>query len=465
MSPTHKAKRVLSKATGKLARTLHKFLGMKIGDQEVGRNAKFMEASELNMRKGMLLIIDESSMIDDTMVDDLMKLAKDFGSKILFIGDDAQIDPVKNNNKPSKSLNQENSVTLDKVMRVSNGNPIIDVATAMRKAQDPTLIAKFGNAFMSQFTRFNSFNEAGGVIFLGPGSNTTVIDYAISKWFTSDEAKGNPNYVRYIAYRNKVVDAVNVRVRDELGYSNIVEVGEIITGNVQYIDTNKSIQNEDEYKVVSIDSEPYMITSYAVPGVELPVIDVTIESYSGDSKGGRIRLLIDYSDDMIHRIQSAMEVRLSEIYAETDYERRKNLNARMFAATNSDFDTIINIPNPSKSDSESDNDHYKRKTFGYSYAITAHKSQGSEFENVIINDSDIRRYDRGMDGLGYKKLLYTSITRAKHKAVVITDGGRYDMQNKTPIVGESMDAANFSEFTKESALDKIKELGNQSDNC
>lgn len=465
MSPTHKAKRVLSKATGKLARTLHKFLGMKIGDQEVGRNAKFMEASELNMRKGMLLIIDESSMIDDTMVDDLMKLANDFGSKILFIGDDAQIDPVKNNNKPSKSLNQENSVTLDKVMRVSNGNPIIDVATAMRKAQDPALIAKFGNAFMSQFTRFNSFNDAGGVIFLGPGSNTTVIDYAISKWFTSDEAKGNPNYVRYIAYRNKVVDAVNVRVRDELGYSNVVEVGEIITGNIQYIDTDKSIQNEDEYKVVSIDSEPYMITSYAVPGVELPVIDVTIESYSGDSKGGRIRLLTDYSDDMIHRIQSAMEVRLSEIYAETDPVRRRSLNARMFAATNSDFDTIINIPNPSKSDSESDNDHYKRKTFGYSYAITAHKSQGSEFENVIINDSDIRRYDRGMDGLGYKKLLYTSITRAKHKAIVITDGGRYDMQNKTPIVGESMDAANFSEFTKESALDKIKELGNQSDNC
>lgn len=481
MSPTHKAKRVLSSATKRHASTIHSFLRMKAGDQQVGKTTKFGEASDINMKQGMILIIDEASMIKDSIVDDLMSLAREYDAKIIFIGDNAQISPVGNNGKQSKALNQSNSVTLSNVMRVSNGNPIIDVATSMRKAQDPEVKAGLKKSlsadpkndtsdaalelFLSQFSRFNSFNDAGGVIFLGPSSLGTAVNYAIDNWFTSDEAKSNPNYVRYIAYRNEVVDAMNNRIRDRLGYSNIVEVGEIITGNSKYVDSKKSIQNDDEYKVVSIDSEPYMISSYAVPGVEIPVIDVTIEKYSGDSRGGKIKVLTDYSDDMIRKIQDGIEQRLNEIATEKDPVTKRRLDAKMYASINSDFDTMMNIPNPTKMGSESDSDHYKKKTFGYSYAITAHKSQGSEFENIIINDADLRRYDGNMDGVEYKKLLYTSLTRAKHKAIVVTNAVRYNKQAGAMIKDESMDASNFEMFAEESALDKIKKLGNQSDKC
>lgn len=481
MSPTHKAKRVLSGATKRHASTIHSFLRMKAGDQQVGKTTKFGEASDINMKQGMILIIDEASMIKDSIVDDLMGLAREYDAKIIFIGDNAQISPVGNNGKQSKALNQSNSVTLSSVMRVSNGNPIIDVATSMRKAQDPEVKAGLKKSlsanpkndtsdaalelFLSQFSRFNSFNDAGGVIFLGPSSLGTAVNYAIDNWFTSDEARSNPNYVRYIAYRNEVVDSMNNRIRDRLGYSNIVEVGEIITGNSKYVDSKKSIQNDDEYRVVSIDSEPYMISSYAVPDVEIPVIDVTIEKYSGDSRGGKIKVLTDYSDEMIRKIQNGIEQRLNEIAMEKDPVTKRRLDAKMYASINSDFDTMMNIPNPAKAGSESDSDHYKKKTFGYSYAITAHKSQGSEFENIIINDADLRRYDGNMDGVEYKKLLYTSLTRAKHKAIVVTNAVRYNKQANAMIKDESMDASNFEMFAEESALDKIKKLGNQSNHC
>lgn len=49
--------------------------------------------------------------------------------------------------------------------------------------------------------------------------------------------------------------------------------------------------------------------------------------------------------------------------------------------------------------------------FDYGYAITCHKSQGSQWKNVLICDDKMRSEDREMR----KKWLYTAITRAEEK--------------------------------------------------
>lgn len=51
--------------------------------------------------------------------------------------------------------------------------------------------------------------------------------------------------------------------------------------------------------------------------------------------------------------------------------------------------------------------------FEYAYAITAHKSQGSEWNNVVVFD------DSNVFGKDGKNWLYTAITRAKKKLVII----------------------------------------------
>ena len=53
----------------------------------------------------------------------------------------------------------------------------------------------------------------------------------------------------------------------------------------------------------------------------------------------------------------------------------------------------------------------------YSYAITVHKAQGSEWDNVVILDDGIfgnrkQRKDKG-------KWRYTAITRAKRKLTIV----------------------------------------------
>ena len=60
----------------------------------------------------------------------------------------------------------------------------------------------------------------------------------------------------------------------------------------------------------------------------------------------------------------------------------------------------------------------KRKTrlnrFDYAYAITCHKSQGSEFDNVLIYKEPI-----GKNNIERRRWLYTAITRGKEKVRLV----------------------------------------------
>lgn len=52
--------------------------------------------------------------------------------------------------------------------------------------------------------------------------------------------------------------------------------------------------------------------------------------------------------------------------------------------------------------------------FDYAYCITCHKSQGSEFNKVLI-------FDEYMKGTDHARWLYTGITRSKQKLIIVSD--------------------------------------------
>ena len=60
----------------------------------------------------------------------------------------------------------------------------------------------------------------------------------------------------------------------------------------------------------------------------------------------------------------------------------------------------------------------QQKVIDYGYAHTIHKSQGSTFENVLINDNDINICD---DETTKRQLMYVALTRARQKAIIITN--------------------------------------------
>ena len=52
--------------------------------------------------------------------------------------------------------------------------------------------------------------------------------------------------------------------------------------------------------------------------------------------------------------------------------------------------------------------------FDYAYCITCHKSQGSEFDKVLV-------FDEYMKGTDHARWLYTAATRAKKKLIIVSD--------------------------------------------
>jgi exodeoxyribonuclease-5 len=54
------------------------------------------------------------------------------------------------------------------------------------------------------------------------------------------------------------------------------------------------------------------------------------------------------------------------------------------------------------------------KEFDYGYAITCHKSQGSEYDKVLV-------FEEWLKGGDHSRWLYTAATRAKEKLVIVKD--------------------------------------------
>ena len=80
------------------------------------------------IKKSNLIIIDECSMVDERMGEDLLS----FGVPILVLGDPAQLPPVGGG---GFFTGQKPDVMLDEIHRQARDNPIIDLATRVRNRQ------------------------------------------------------------------------------------------------------------------------------------------------------------------------------------------------------------------------------------------------------------------------------------------------------------------------------------------
>ena len=344
-APTHQAKAVISKLSGSKAKTIHSLLGKGLGDTEVGKELKFSAGFGKDIKYDSVIIIDEMSMIPDSIVDEIMSAAANKSAKVLFVGDWAQLFPVNNYDntgrpKMSKSLESENSSELTQIMRISGGNPIASTFEAMRLFQPEGAISVGGVLFENKsgkwkamVSRRDNFNNIGGIKFVSEHQRMDVINIAIDKYFKSEDYDKNVRFAKFIAYRNSVVDSLNELVRDRLGKTGIVEVGERLSGQIKIssfdsVYSSSAIENDDEYIVTNV-GEERVITSSAVPGVSIPVITIDIETENGDSNGGRFNLLSDMSDEKIAEIQKAIIKRKSEIYelkSELDYRSMSRCN-------------------------------------------------------------------------------------------------------------------------------------------
>lgn len=138
---TNKAAEALADITGKKVRTVHNYLGLRVIKSAKTGVTSLVPHGGAEVKDNVLIIIDEASTIDDSLLQQIY--SQTINCKLVFIGDPAQLTPVKANATPVFNKGYR-TVELTEVVRQLNGNPIIDLATAFRNTVN-------GQPFISDF--------------------------------------------------------------------------------------------------------------------------------------------------------------------------------------------------------------------------------------------------------------------------------------------------------------------------
>lgn len=402
-APTHKAKKVAMNSTGKEGQTLHSLLGLRPDvdlDNFNPNDPKFNPIAIPRITDYNLVIIDEASMINQELYDLILDKTKDSRTKVLFMGDPAQIPPV--GEKESVVFNQENSTNefhqLTKIERQNDTNPLAFVYDALRN----NLLTLSGG--FERRTRTNDLGE--GITFT---VNKREFRQAILNKFKSDEFKKDTDYAKVIAWKNETVMLSNKVIRTALfgDKTDIVEVGDILMGYRSVSGENQRyniIENSADYRVV--EKSTLEENAYGIQGFRVKLRE--------DLARGLFRFqdifLIDAKDhDNLH-----LYAQMHDFFRDMGKSNKKAWSKYYeFRRCNLLMKTIHKHKNGLYRSSGD----IIVKDLDYGYAITGHKAQGSTYSHVFVMENDIN------DNWVLKErnqIKYVALTRPSISATVLT---------------------------------------------
>jgi len=260
-----------------------------------------------------LIIVDEYSMLDKEIVEDLERLS----IRILYLGDPFQLPPVKEGGCP---LEGKENFTLTEIHRQAEGSPILEAATRIRNFEP----LEFGD-----FGAFKYFK-----------SGCHTIDY--ETYYRVEN--------QIIVGTNRTKHNINTKMRRARGYTGLptqMEKMICLKNNRDHGLFNGMMDHvaEDSFK------EEERSLCYDLCLSDRP--DVTHKVWTGDLTGEKYHFL----DQKINWMER----------------------------------------------------------FDFAYAITCHKSQGSEYDNVLV----YRERNSFQTDEEFQRWLYTAVTRGKNNVTLI----------------------------------------------
>jgi len=372
---SHAASRVLNNSIQIPTMSLAKMLNKKRKVDNFG-NIKFETSiyGEIPITKADIIIIDECSMIDKEELNNILKYRK-ANSKLIFVGDMAQLPPINNENNKISPTFDNTIIELNKVMR--SQYPLNIVNDYFRKIIIDNILnnKSIPHSILSRKIEFKNeqINDKG--IFTVRNINNFI------KIFKHHYKNNNPNSCKIIAYKNKTIDYYNKAIRESLFGDNLkhsfVEGDMILSQSNYFIDDFNMIQNNTFFTVVKVkggiqDKIPCyyldLINEFGNTYKDIPVIDIP--------KG--------------YKIYKSIKEKLKK-------EAEKNKKAIFWKKYYNFIESFAYF------------------TFGY--AITSHKAQGQTIENVIVFAQEIKNV---MPIMSLEKLqsIYVATSRASHNIYI-----------------------------------------------
>ena len=211
-APSHKACRVLRnsiKGTHCNVNTIQSDFGFKpnydIEKFDIN-NVTFASYGRIKIEDYRLYIVDESSMLNRSLVTYIDKMMKKYSIKLILCGDDAQIPPV--NERDSYAFKGVKAFRLTQIVRQDEDNPIRTLTELLRgDVYNGTF--NFLNYISRNHSKFDNTMTKGFVV-----CNSAQFQREVVKQFSDEAITRNTDYVKVIAYTNIAVSAWNKFIRE-----------------------------------------------------------------------------------------------------------------------------------------------------------------------------------------------------------------------------------------------------------
>ncbi|MCA0931498.1 AAA family ATPase [Lutimonas saemankumensis] len=391
LAPTGRAAKVMSSYSNKTSLTIHKKIYYPKNELGAGLNFTLQQ----NKHRNTIFVVDESSMIPDGSLDGTMfgtrSLLHDLmtyvysgrNCKLILVGDTAQLPPVNMDLSPALDKDhlesafsmEVHTVELDEVMRQHKDSGILFNASRIRD---------FSSQYKLNEFKFNlNFNDV----------ERLTDRYDIQDAIFSAYSEGLDKTV-FIVRSNKRANLYNQEIRKNvLGYD-----GELASGDFVMVVRNNYFWLKDAPKV-----------GFIANGDICEVLEIFRfkDLYGFRFAEVKVRL-VDYEDEPPFEAVLLLDTLHSNSPSLTMKEGNKLFQAvaEDYAQERSKYKRLQMIKS---------NKYFNALQVKFSYALTCHKTQGGQWENVFVEQPYL---PEGEDN-SYLRWLYTAVTRAQKKLFLI----------------------------------------------
>lgn len=392
LAPTGRAAKVISGYSKRQAFTIHK----KIYFPKKNKGGGVDFTLQPNKHTNTVFIIDEASMIPDSpsnaklfengsLLDDLISYVySGVKCKIIFIGDTAQLPPVKLTLSPALdanklALNYDKDVTeieLSEVMRQHENSGILVNATDLRMiiANNGYDVFKFQLGFPDLIRLVDGYDIQDAI-------NTAYDNIGVE-----DTA--------FIVRSNKRANLYNQQIRSKIrGQENEISTGDfvmVVKNNYFWLKESSDagfIANGDICEILEIKNIKELY-GFRFANVKVRMID-----YPNQAPFETVLLL----DTLTSETPSLSYEESNKLYHEVGKD---------FAEEKSKYKVLLGIKK---------SPYFNALQVKFSYAVTCHKSQGGQWKTVFIEQP----YLPEGQNVEYLRWLYTAVTRAQEKVYLI----------------------------------------------
>ncbi|MCP9790705.1 AAA family ATPase [Vulcanococcus limneticus] len=405
VAPTHKAVGVIRQqlALAGLSptwfpSTIHRLLRLKLRRQGDLERCEETEQTAGALEHLGLVLVDEASMVDSSLLEIALRCAHPFRTRLVFVGDPAQLPPVGEPESPVFGMGRCAGAGLTEVVR--HQGPVLQLATGLRNGQLPC----------RQPPVLAPVREPQGLVAAVPQAEwLAAAQAALCRAVELD----NPDHARILCYTNRALErlvplarrAIHGAMADQLP----VLPGEVLitrsavmapacrSGEEAAEEPDMVLGSNRELVVRDVTPERCDLADFGVgsgDGCSPAVIDtLTAEVEAGETR--LVLRLLPPAGSEPRRVLDAVLARLRQQAREAGKTEGRGLWRRYFLVR----DAFASL--------------------GPAAVLTVHRSQGSTFSEVFIAGDVFWPSDEVLR----RQLVYVAVSRASQAVWLVAGGG------------------------------------------